>query len=435
MSKQHHVEQARAGCALHGALAAFGAIEGVTPIVHATAGCGIQYARGVTPFGGALPQCASWGPPVSSTNISEKHVVFGGGSRLREQLKNTVKVVSADLYTVVSSCATEMVGDDIGAMTKEGKEQGFPVVFANTPGFWGAVHAGYETAAKALIEQLPPATSVESKKLVNLWGVIPQQDVFWQGHLLQLAQLVRSLGCEANLLFGAGQGVAAWKQIPGAALNVVLSPWGEKTARLLEEKYQTPWLSFSGLPIGPRAIGRFLKTLAEKFGADLKPEAVQQSEQAFDAWLTRLAPAYFQNGWQREFAVVGEVSLVYGLTEFFTDTLGLVPKLVVLTDPLSEEQQQRWLPQLEALVKPWSARVMVQEDTGEIADLISQSDVELIVGSSLEREVADRLNVPLLPVSFPVADRLVLNRGYVGYDGALALIEDLGTALLQSNYA
>ena len=432
MSKPHHVEQARAGCALHGALATFGAIEGVVPILHATAGCGVQYANGVSPFGGALTQCASWGPPVSSTNITEKHVVFGGGSRLREQLKNTVKVVPADLYTVVSSCATEMVGDDIGAMTKEGREQGFPVIFANTPGFRGSVHAGYETAAKALIEQLPAAPAPEgTPRLVNLWGIIPQQDVFWQGHLQQLAQLIHSLGYQANLLFGTGQGVEAWKQVPGAALNVVLSPWGEKAARLLADKYQTPWVSFPGLPIGPRAIERFLKTLTEKLGANFELAAIAGQEKALDAWLARLVPIYFQNGWQREFAVVGEFSVAYGLTEFLAETLGLAPKLVVLTEPLSEEQEKQWLPQLEALVKPWSARVLAQEDAGEIADLISQSGAELIVGSSLEWEIADRLNVPLLSASFPVSDRLILNRGYVGYEGTLALIEDLGTALQQ----
>ena len=433
MSTHHHIEQARAGCALHGALAAFGAIEGVTPVIHATAGCGIQYARGVTPFGGALPPCAAWGPPVSSTNISEKHVVFGGGSRLREQLKNTVKVVAADLYAVVSSCATEMVGDDLQAMTKEGREQGFPVICANTPGFHGSLHVGYETAAKALIEQLPAAgTNGAPRRLVNLLGIVPQQDPFWQGHLSQLAQLIRPLGWEANVLFGTGQTVKSWQEVPAAALNVVLSPWGEKTARLLQEKHQTPWVSFAGLPVGPKAIERFLKTLAERLGAEHNPSAFRAQERALDAWLARLAPGYFQNGWQREFAVVGEFSLVYGLTELLAETLGLIPKLVVVTDPLSEEQQQQWLPQLESLVKPWSAKVVVREDAGEIADLIEQSGVELVLGSSLEREVSDRLGVPLLVVSFPVADRLILNRGYVGFDGALALIEDLGSALLQS---
>ncbi len=129
------IERARASCALHGALAAFNAIEGVTPILHATAGCGIQYQRSLVPLGGAVPACAALGNPLSSTNIGEKHVVFGGGSRLREQLKNTVKVVQSDLYAIVSGCAPEMVGDDIPAMAKEGREQGFPVLFANTPAF------------------------------------------------------------------------------------------------------------------------------------------------------------------------------------------------------------------------------------------------------------------------------------------------------------
>ncbi|MFT3937688.1 nitrogenase component 1 [Rhodopseudomonas sp.] len=64
----------RAGCALHGALYAATAIDGVTPLVHATPGCGVQAGlwQGVGGCG------ASW--PTS--NLSEKHIVFGGASTL-----------------------------------------------------------------------------------------------------------------------------------------------------------------------------------------------------------------------------------------------------------------------------------------------------------------------------------------------------------------
>ncbi|MFL9829073.1 nitrogenase component 1, partial [Rhodoplanes sp. SY1] len=65
-----------------------------------------------------------------------------------------------------------------------------------------------------------------------------------------------------------------------------------------------------------------------------------------------------------------------------------------------------------------------------IAELIGASDCDLVIGSSLDRPSAQRLGVPFLAVSFPTSDRLVIDRGYAGYAGAVALIEDLGTALL-----
>ena len=67
--------------------------------------------------------------------------------------------------------------------------------FANTPGFRGDLLRGYELAVQALVEQLPGLPSVEVgpvPNLVNLWGIIPQHDLFWQGDLIELTRPVNS---------------------------------------------------------------------------------------------------------------------------------------------------------------------------------------------------------------------------------------------------
>lgn len=53
-----------------------------------------------------------------------------------------------------------------------------------------------------------------------------------------------------------------------------------------------------------------------------------------------------------------------------------------------------------------------------------------VVGSSLERELALQLGAPHLSVSFPVANRAVLDRGYTGFRGGLRLAEDLFSAVV-----
>jgi len=429
------IERSRSGCALHGALATLGAIEGVVPIVHSTAGCGIQYQRGVTPFGGAVPSAAGFGPPLSSSNIGEKHVVFGGSSRLREQLKNSVKVVPGDLYVVVTGCATEMVGDDIPAMTKEGREQGFPVIHANTPGFHGSVHRGYEIAVRALVEQLtavPDTPVAPVPGVVNLLGVIPQQDVFWQGLLSGLSQLLSEIGLTVNPLLGLGQTVDSWKRVSRADLNLVLSPWGRDAAILLEQRYGTRWLDIGGVPVGAAATARLLDLLTD--GLRLNTGVVDlfrlNEEQVLQAKLAGLAPLYFASGFQRDFAIIGELALVSGITEFLVATLGLMPKLAVVTDPLVEEQRAALAAPLRGILAPFETEPLFTEDAAEIADLVRASDCELVIGSAFERSIADELDVPFLSISFPLADRLVLDRGYVGYAGAIALVEDIGSAIL-----
>ncbi|NTV01546.1 MAG: oxalate:formate antiporter [Chlorobiaceae bacterium] len=428
----YHIDGSRNSCALHGALQLIEAIEGAVPVIHSNAGCGLQHYLGVNRLGPGTDPYG--GPPVSSSNITEKHVVFGGSSRLREQLKNTVKVVEGELYFIVSGCSTEMVGDDIPAMTKEGLDQSFPVVYANTPGFRGAVHQGYELAAKALIEQLPSLSKdkpEQAENLVNIWGIIPHQDPFWAGNLEELGRLLEGIGLRPNLLVGYGHGPEDWRCVPDAVLNIVVSVWGEAPARLLEERYGTPFLVVEGLPVGP-AAGRLLRAVTDLLGLDASrtERFVEAEEKRLDRQLSGLADTFYRAGFQREFALVGESSQVVGLGEFLTRSLGLLPRTLIVTDNPTDEARSVIKERLAALVEDWDAEVFFSEDHAEISDLVVSGGATLVLGSALEGKAAETLGVPFLPVSFPLADRVVIDRGYAGYRGVAALLEDLGSAIL-----
>jgi nitrogenase molybdenum-iron protein beta chain len=320
-------------------------------------------------------------------------------------------------------------------MTKEGSEQGWPVIYANTPGFGGSIQRGYEIAVRSLIEQLPtlPAPSVlPQPKLVNVFGIIPQQDPFWQGHLLYLEELFEKIGVTLNPLFGLGRDISDWQRLPQAALNLVTSPWGLDAARLLHAKYGTPWVEICGIPVGAQGVGALLDLLSEKLplDADAVKAVRAKQESFFDRSVARIVPHYYTAGFQREFAIVGESGLITSITEFLVETLGLIPKLVIITDPLPEEQRDQWGESFRGYLASFQATLAFSEDAGEIEDLLHASQPDLILGSSLERSVAETLHARFLPISFPIANRLILNRSYAGYEGGLTLIEDLGSAIL-----
>ena len=84
-------------------------------------------------------------------------------------------------------------------------------------------------------------------------------------------------------------------------------------------------------------------------------------------------------------------------------------------------------------VEGYGTELLFSEDHGEITDRLRFSSVELVLGSALEKQVALEMGVPFLELSFPLADRVVLNRCTVGYRGATTLLEDLGSALLAAS--
>jgi nitrogenase molybdenum-iron protein beta chain len=428
----HHLEGSRNSCALHGALQLFEAIDGVVPVIHSTSGCGVQHYLGVTRLTGGNDAFGS--PAISSSNIGQKHVVFGGGSRLREQLKNTVKVVRGDLYAIVTGCSTEMVGDDIPAMAKEGRDQDWPVIYTNTPGFSGDVHHGYHLAVKALIEQLPDVwkeRQENSPGLVNIWGIIPNQDPFWRGNLQELGRLLEGIGLVPNLLLGSEQTIASWKQVPGAVINLAFSPWGELPAGLLEERYGTASIILDSVPLGT-AASLLLRRLTKQLELDSvrTEEFIAREESRLNHQFARLADSYYRTGFQREFALVGESAQVLGIGEFLVKSFGLLPRTLVITDNPSETGQERVLSRLASIVSGYDTEIVFSEDGREISEAVRAGEAQLILGSSLEGDVARELGVPFLALSFPLADRIVLDRSYAGYRGASTLLEDIGSAIL-----
>jgi len=210
-----------------------------------------------------------------------------------------------------------------------------------------------------------------------------------------------------------------------------LSPWGVLPVTLLGERYNTPSIVLDGPPVGS-AAGALLTQITERLGLDQeRTEAfIAREESRLNRQFALLADSYFRAGFQRDFALVGESAQVAGISEFLGARFGLLPRTLVITDNPPEIEREALAVRLQAIVPGYGTTVLFSEDQAEIADAVRGSGAGVVLGSSLEQQVALELGVPFLAVSFPLADRIVLERGYAGYRGAAALLEDLGSVLL-----
>lgn len=410
------LEKSRNSCALQGAISTILEIEGVVPIVHSIAGCTIQQA--------ILNKVSTHnGFDIPSTNISEKHVIFGGGSRLREEIKNAVKVIEADLYVTLSGCAPELVGDDVITMTNEAQEQGEPVIYFKAPGFKGKFHLGYEGVVNAIINQLPTITKVNTSRednLVNIFGIIPNEDIYWRGNLEELRRILEGIGIKVNTLFGFGQGIKVWKEIPSAALNLVFSKWGISIAENLKKKYDIPFLELESIPVGAKDTISFIKKVSDilEIDTEKKDKFINVEKKREDYYLKNLLNLYVDNNFQKTFGIVGDENMVNGINSFLSKTLGLISKIKIFTDPIQEENDEI------------EENIYHTDDLNEIEKILKDNKVELILGSSLEKDIAEKLIIPLQVISFPQIDKVILNTGYLGFNGGINILEDLSTVIL-----
>ncbi len=427
------LERPATGCALHGALHSAAAVPGVVPILHATAGCAMQaYRNGAAAGWAGANKFGGLAAPAS--NVFEKQVVFGATSRLREQIKNTTKVMDGRLHVVLSGCATEMIGDDVAAMAKEARDQGMPVLSIASAGFRGSAHDGYVLFLKGVLTgpELLGAGGERDPGLVNLLGIVPRQDAFWEGELAEWSRLLAGIGLRANPVFGPDGGVDGLRDLARAGMSLAFSPWGAEVAGLLERCAGVPWLDTGGLPVGAAASAEVLRALADRLSLDAAQveHFLAAETRREDHHLHRLAELYYRLDLQRAFVLVAGTLQAAGLARFLIGTLGWSPSMIVVADFPPEAARPDLQQRLAAATGGFAAPVMFSEDAGEIEAAILQHRAEIVLGRAFERAAAAALDVPLVQVAFPVTDRLVLDKGFSGVRGAVTLVEEIARAVL-----
>ncbi len=431
-----YIEQVRHVCSL-GALQSVLAIERAVPILHAGPGCG-QKLWGALGFqNGCQGSGYVGGHSVPCTNIGEKEVIFGGDERLRDIVENSLKVIDADLYVILTGCTSDIVGDDVGEVAHRFQEQGKPVVFVETGGFKGTNLFGHELVVDALIDQyLKPAKQVEPG-LVNIWSVVPFHDPFWVGNLKEIEMLIAELGLKPNIIFGPGKGLDALQKVPKAQFNLLVSPWvGLKNVKHLEEKFNTPYLHYPVLPVGPSETGNFLRTVGKYAGVEEKrvEKVINRHEADYYYYIERSADVLLETRLlPRRFITIADSFYALGIARFLINDLGLLPETQYITDGVKEEYQAGIAVEFKNFAEGITANIVFNNDGGAVHEDIRKIKFRgrpLILGSAWDKVLAKEVNGYQLSVSMPVSDRLALSRSYVGYEGSLRLVEDIYSLVL-----
>jgi len=431
--KPNSIEQIRYGCAI-AAMQTVSAIPYAIPITHCGPGCGDKQFMNINFYNGFQGGGYGGGAVVPSTNATEREVVFGGADRLHDLIESSRKVLKADLFVVLTGCIPDLVGDDVGAVVSEFKDGGTPVIYAETGGFRGNNFTGHELVTRAIIDQYVGEYEGPRKKgLVNVWSLLPSHNTFWRGDLSEIKRLLEGIGLEANILFGhESHGVSDWKRIPQAEFNLVLSPWlGLVTAQHLEQKYGQTYLHIPVIPIGAKETSAFLRRVGEYAQVDpARVESfIQKEEKLYYLYLHDFSDFFSEYWWglPAKFAVLGDSAYNLALTKFLVNQLGLIPVKQIVTENPPENVRDLISEEFRHIAPDVSIEVEYEEDSYVIHQKLRAADFghkpPIIFGTTWERDIAKELKGAIVEVGFPTSYEVVLSRSYIGYRGALTLLE------------
>lgn len=439
------IDRAKFSCALGGALTTIAGIPGVVPIVHASGGCAAALSGTYNLAAGYRGTGYCGGAMIPTTNISENNIVFGGEERLTEQIENSLEILDADLFVVVTGCQVEIIGDD--AVSVAGRYRDKNVIGASTPGFSGNTFKGYDAVLNTIIKEVIELSPEKDENTVNLLGTVPGHDVFYRGNLDEIKRLLGLIGVKTGTFFGTGESVDSIRQYGKASLNILFSEQaGLKPCETFKELHNIPYIT-ADLPVGPSGTEEFLIRVGNELNISpyIINNVIEEEKKNYYSYLERIVDIYSDIDFQRYAIVVADSYYAFALTRFLANDLGWVPHLTSINDIRTGEEQNAYLAKFSGLTSETRPKVIFEENAGALVKEIRNSwpnhsnekyydalGPAFVIGSGIERNLAEKIGAGFLAVAFPVSNRVVLNKGYAGFKGGLTLVEDLISQLVSA---
>lgn len=383
---------------------------------------------------------------IASSSLHEDGAVFGACHRVEEGVDVLLmRYPHIKVLPIISTCSTEIIGDDIDGVVKKLNEGLLKEKYADrevhlipihTPSFVNSMIGGYDIAVHEFVKYFSKKGTPNFKiNLITGW-VNP-------GDVKALKHLLAEMDIDATVLFeiesfdsplmpdgsAISHGNTTIEDLADTANaqgTIALNRYeGGKAAKFLEKRWDVPAI-IGPTPIGIRNTDIFLKNLKQMTGKPIPQSLVKERGRAIDA-LTDLTHMFLA---EKRVAIYGAPDLVIGLAEFCID-LEMKPALLLLGDDSTQYKDD---PRLVAMKEnvDWDMEVITNADFWELEDRIKNKglQLDLILGHSKGRFISIDYNIPMLRVGFPTYDRAGMYRyPVVGYEGATWLAEQMANTL------
>jgi nitrogenase molybdenum-cofactor synthesis protein NifE len=403
------------GCAFDGAQIALLPIADVAHIVHGSIACsGSSWDnRGTRSSGPALYRIGM------TTDLTEQDVIMGRGEkRLFHAIKQAIDTYRPAAVFVYNTCIPALIGDDIEAVCKEAAGRwGTPVVPVDAAGFYGTKNLGNRIAGEAMVKYVCgtrepdplPAGSERAGVKVHDVALIGEYNI--AGEFWHVLPLLDELGLR---VLGNLSGDARFREVQTlhrSAVNMmVCSKAMINVARLLQERYGTPW--FEGSFYGVADVSQSLRDFARIIGdPDLtaRTEAVIAREEM--AIHRQLAPWRDRLQGRKVLLYTGGVkswSIVSALQD-----LGMV---VVATGTRKSTEDDK------ARIRALMGEDAVMIDDGNprgLINIVRDQGVDVLIAGGRNLYTALKARIPFLDIN---QER---DFAYAGYGGMLELARQL----------
>lgn len=218
-------------------------------------------------------------PYFICTGIEEKEVVFGGIKKLREAILYADRRFQPRLITVLTTCATQIIGDDVQGLARRLQgEVGAEILVVPTSGLKRGF-AGYDLTYKALIDRFVAPASSEEKIPGSVNIIADKRRTGGEVNYAEISRVFRKLGIRVNCRFVRNTSLEEIRGLARAQLNLMMCHnAGIPAARHLQEKFGMPYLE-QDYPMGLQETVGWYREILERLNLQ-DPQGVLEEEYA-----------------------------------------------------------------------------------------------------------------------------------------------------------
>ena len=412
-------------CQPLGAVLCSAGFEGTMPFVHGSHGCVAYYRNNLS---------RHFREPIAavSTSLTEDGAVFGGQANGFEGFKNCLNLYKPKMFAISTTCMTEVIGDDLGAIVNNARAKGFlpedvPAPYANTPSFVGSHIDGYDNMLAAIIDTL----GVKSESVSDAINIIPGFDTT-TGNINEIKRLLTimkvpylviadysntldsPLNGEYKLYNEGATTLEDTKNCVNNKATIALQKFStKKTIALLADKFKQEAKAVKS-PVGIKFTDEFLMAVSEITGKEIPKEIEDERGRAVDSMTD--AQQYIHG---KKFAIFGDPDILTGLTSYLLE-MGGIPKYVLCSNGNEEFKND-----VEALLKEYGCdegEVYIDKDLWHLHSLVMTGPVDMLIGPSHGKFVAREAGVPHIRLGYPIFDRVNIHRyPFYAYSGVINL--------------
>lgn len=424
-------------CMPMGSATAFYGLKKCMTILHGSQGCATYIRRHMA---------THYNEPVdiASSSLTEQGTVYGGSENLKKGLKNLITLYEPSVIGVMTTCLAETIGEDVKGIIDEFYEENeeyrdITIIPVASPGYGGTQYDGYFATLNAIVSNVEMYK--EKNEYINVvTPLISPADTRWLKEVFEdfqipaifLPDLSENLDGghkkEYNRLPQEGTDLADIKKMGGAKMTIEFSVIDKENSpgKTLEERYGVP-CSYMNLPAGFRDVDSLLRLLSEISGKEIPLKYRKQRERFLDG----MVDSHKYNS-QGRAVVFGEPDYVFATVRTMCES-GVMP-VVCATGSKCPQLKELLEPELKKLADMYFVddyEVMDNVDFKEIEEAMKKYEVNLMVGNSDGRRIAEETSIPLIRRGFPIHDHIGGQRlKMLGYEGSQEYLDEMTNVLI-----